>query len=99
LDRNYYRYLSTNQISRQFWQSVQLTLSEAVFDLEVAALDVACFTEALPDSVEQERIKPGAAEQADCRFLRTRRERPRGRPTEKKDEIAPRIAHPTLHGS
>ena len=50
LDRNDHGHPAANQVGRQCWQSVEATLRPAVFDRDVAALDIAGFVEASPDA-------------------------------------------------
>src|SRR5215470_18256213 len=84
-----------NQIGRQLWQAIISAFRPAVFDRHVLALDVAGFTETLPEWVQYSLFEAGcpAVEQSHHRhrgLLRARRERPRGRRTaEQRDGFAP----------
>jgi hypothetical protein len=79
LDRNNHGNAAANQIGGQCWQSVETTLGPAIFDRDVAALDIAGFVETSPDGVKSAGVTVRAAEQPDHRHrlqLRARRERP-----------------------
>src|SRR5262249_202821 len=94
--RNDYGYLAGNQLGRQLRQPVELTLSPAIFDRHVLALDIAGVLEALAECAHTVRKRIGrcTAEEPDhrhCRLLRARCERPRRRAAEKGNELA------TLH--
>jgi hypothetical protein len=71
-----------------------LIFRRAVFDHDVLALDEACFLQALAERGHQvsgicERGVPQETNNRHCRLLRTRRERPRRRAAEQRDELAP----------
>ena len=71
-----------------------LTLGPAVFDRHVLALDIAGFLQALAKCAQavRERVRRCAVEKPDHRhrrLLRARRERPRRRAAEQRDELAP----------
>src|SRR5262249_17822737 len=92
--RNDYRYLPANQFGRQLRQPLVLTLSPAIFDRHVLALDIAGVLEALPECAHtiRKRVRRSTAEEAkhrQRRLLRARRYRPRRRTAEQRDEIAP----------
>src|SRR5215472_17726033 len=79
-----------------------MTLGPAIFDRDVAALDIAGFVETSPDGVKSAGVTVRAAEEPDhrhCRLLRERRERPRGsRAAEQRDELAPsHVGHQPPH--
>src|SRR5262249_36528806 len=89
-----YGYLSANQVGRKLRQSIVLKVRPTKFDRQISTFDIAIFLQAL-----RERIghifrfarRPGA-EIADRRrrpLLPTRRDRPRGRAAEQRDELAP----------
>src|SRR5215831_16851629 len=74
-------------------QPIVLTLSPTIVERDVLTLDKARFIESLPDERNQRRVdsRRTTAEQSDhwqCTLLRPRRERPRGRAAEKRDEVA-----------
>src|SRR5262249_17236825 len=93
--RNDYRYLPANQFGRQLRQPLVLTLSPAIFDRHVLALDIAGVLEALAECAHtvRKRVRRCTAEEPDHRhgrLLCARRERPRGcRAAEQRDEFAP----------
>ncbi len=92
LNCNDHGHLPVNKVGRQRRQSIKLTFRPTIFDRDVATLNIACFVEALPDWAELASISSRTAEQADHwqrRLLRTRRELPRRRAAEQRDEIAP----------
>ena len=81
--RSDHRHLTAYQIGCEVGQSVGLVLRPAILDRHILALDVAGFTNALPEcgqivcTIGRRR----AAEEPDHRhrrLLRARRERPRG---------------------
>ena len=93
-----HRDLSADQVGRQRRQPVVLLLRPAIFDRDVAALDIAGFAQALAERVQPARVAAGggAAQEADHRQrrLRARGQRPgnrrRGRrAAEQRDELAP----------
>src|SRR6516162_5234556 len=91
--RNDYCYLPVNQFGCQLRQPLELTLSPAIFDRHVLALDIAGVLEALAECAHtvRKRVRRCTAEEPDHRhgrLLRARRERPRGRRAEQRDEIA-----------
>src|SRR5262245_53684062 len=74
-------------------QPIVLTLSPTIVERDVLTLDKARFIESLPDERNQRRVdsRRTTAEQSDhwqCTLLRTRRERPRGRAADERDERA-----------
>ena len=93
--RGNHGHLTANQIGRQCRQSIVLTLRPAIFDRHVAAFDIAGFAQALaecaPRSGAYSAGRP-AIEKPDHRhrrLLRARRQRPRRRAAEPRDELAP----------
>src|SRR5262249_22206327 len=75
-------------------QSVVLVLRPAILNRHILALDVAGFTNALPECGQKACTigrRARAAEETDHRrrLLRARRKRPRSRAAEQRDEIAP----------
>src|SRR5262249_31031122 len=92
LDCNDHSHPAANQVTGQCWQSVEATLGPAIFDRDVAALDIASFVETSPDGVKSAGFTVRAAEQPDHRhrrLLSARRERPCDRAAEQRDELAP----------
>src|SRR5262249_36677908 len=93
--RDDYRYLPANQFGRQLRQPLELTLSPAIFDRHVLALDIAGVLEALAECAHtvRKRVRRCTAEEPDhrhCRLLRACRPRPRNRRAEEqRDELAP----------
>src|SRR5262249_25593881 len=86
--------LAADQIGRQSRQSIVTTVRPAIFDRHVLPRDVAGFTEALPEwrQVLFVLVSRPAIEDPDYRYrglLRPRRNRPRRRATEQRDELAP----------
>src|SRR5262249_36829198 len=85
---------TANQVCRQFRQAVDLILGEAVCNRDVLALDIAGIFEALAECAQQvpDRFGRLVVEKPDHRhrlLLRARRERPRCRAAEQRDELAP----------
>jgi hypothetical protein len=81
--RGNYCHLSTDQIGRQYGQSIVVTLGPTVLDQHVASFDIAGLAQALPKGRGRRRIFPGrrAVKEPDHRhgrLLRPCRERPRG---------------------
>ena len=79
---------ATDQIGRQLRQPIITAFRPAVFDRHILTLDVAFFTEALPErgQVPYPKIYRDAVENPDHRhrwLLRARRERPRHRAAER----------------
>ena len=66
--------LTTNQLSREDWQSIVITFGPPIFDRHFPAFDIAGFVQALPEGCENAEgvvELPGfAAEEADHRLLR-----------------------------
>src|SRR5262249_45976081 len=84
----------TDQIGRQFLHPIVLTLRPAILDRDVLTFHKARFVEPLPERGQEgpEVVKRTETEEPDHRhprLLRARRERPRGRAAEQRDEIAP----------
>src|SRR5262249_40431618 len=83
-----------DQIGCQFRKAIEPAFRPAIFDRDVAALDIARFRQGLAQGGEAAAHQIAwrhAAEKSDhwYRLLRARRERPRGRrPTEQRDELA-----------
>src|SRR5262249_44069502 len=68
-----------------------MTIGRAIFDRDIPPFDIASLLEALPKIADLSIICMGAAEQSDqCHrwLLRARRERPRRRAAEQRDEVA-----------
>src|SRR5215831_7808730 len=91
--RSDHRHLTAYQIGCEVGQSVVLVLRPAILDRHILALDVAGFTNALPECGQIARtIGRRAAEEPDHRhrlLLGARRERPRDcRAAEQRDELA-----------
>src|SRR6516164_6121582 len=91
--RSDHRHLTAYQIGCEVGQSVVLVLRPAILDRHILALDVAGFTDAMPECGQIARtIGRRAAEEPDHwhrRLLRARRERPSSRQAaEKRDELA-----------
>src|SRR5262249_22991731 len=91
--RNDHRHLTAYQIGCEVGQSVVLVLRPAILDRHILALDVAGFTNALPECGQIARtIGRRAAEEPDHRhrrLLRARRERPRHRrAADERNELA-----------
>src|SRR5215813_13966947 len=91
--RSDHRHLTAYQIGCEAGQYVVLVLRPAILDHNILALDVAGFTKALPEcgQIACTISKRRAAEESDhrhCRLLRARREWPRCRAAEQRDEFA-----------
>jgi hypothetical protein len=89
-----YGNLATNQIGRQSGKSIVVTLCPAIFNQDIAALDVTRFAQALVKGGQTERIgfsRSGADVPNDRlrRLLRPRCERRSGCAAEQHDELAP----------
>src|SRR5262249_50338304 len=85
------RITATGSASGQSRQPVEATIGRAIFDRNVTTFDIASLLQALPNGAEHSIIELSAGKQADQRhagLLRPRRERPRGRAAEQRDEIA-----------
>src|SRR5262249_39661415 len=86
--------LSANQLGRERWQTVQLSLGPAIFDGDVLAFDVAGLLQALaecsqPVSISVRRLAVDKANHRNRGLLRARRQRPCCRRTaEQRDECA-----------
>jgi hypothetical protein len=83
-----------HQIGGKRWQAVDLALRVAIFDYDVAALDVADIAQATPECLHQLRriVRRSGSDEPDHRhgrLLRARRERPHGCAAEERDELAP----------
>src|SRR5262249_24405523 len=94
-----------NQLLRQGWQPLCITISVTVDDIEVAASDVTEPSHPLQKGVDKPYGGPTSAPTQpgnEWPLLRTRRERPRGcRAAEQRDELAPvplMEMHPIPHG-
>src|SRR5262249_29172590 len=89
--------IALNQFRDQGRKSIAATLSRTVFDNKVYPLDITELLKPLPEGVELGRIlnRRYRFQHADPpqlhRLLRARRERPRGRAAEQRNEL------PTLH--
>src|SRR5262249_40532064 len=85
---------ASDEVSRQLRQLIRLIVGEAVFNREVLALNIARRPQPLAKSAQHiaVRIRRLAVKEPDHRhrrLLRARRERPRGRAADKRDELAP----------
>src|SRR5262245_62065971 len=92
--RSDHRHLTAYQIGCEVGQSLDLVLRPAILDHDILALDVAGFTNPLPEGGQITCTigKRRTAEETDHRhrrLLRARRERPRGHAADKRDEVAP----------
>src|SRR5215831_12801752 len=92
--RSDHRHLTAYQVSCEVGQPIILILRPAILDRHILAFDVPAFANALPECGHKTCSVGGrrAAEEPDYRhrrLLRARRERPRGRAAEQRDEIAP----------
>ncbi len=93
--RSDHRHLTAYQIGCEVGQSVVLVLRPAILDRHILALDVAGFTNALPECGQKACAigKRRNAEETDhrrCRLLPSRRQRPRDCcAAEQRDELAP----------
>ena len=113
--RSDHRHLTAYQIGCEVGQSVVLVLRPAILDRHILALDVAGFTNALPECGQKAYPigrRPRATEEPDHRhrrLLRVRCERARRRTAEQRDELAPpqvdheayssRLSQPTTEGA
>src|SRR5262249_31795973 len=91
--RGQHRNLTANQIGRQALQAIVLTLARPDFDRNVLALDEAGFPQSTPEGRHHVRRRGGRAtlQHPDYRLsplLPPRRERPRRRPADQRDELA-----------
>src|SRR5262245_5191046 len=92
--RSDHRHLTAYQIGCEVAQSVGLVLRPAILDHDILALDVADFTNALPECGQKACTigrRPRAAEESyhrHRRLLRPRRERPCSCSTKERDEFA-----------
>src|SRR5262249_33772801 len=85
-------HLTADQIRRQFRQTIE-TARQPIFDCNVPAIVVAAFRAAPAERIQEIPTRTGhkGAEKPDNRhlpLLRSRRERPRSRAAEQRDEIA-----------
>src|SRR5262249_7835208 len=85
--------LAADQIGRKRRQSIMLVFCETVFDRHIAAVDITGFTQAATESGREigsviltERVEE--PDHRHCRLLRPRRERPRSRAADERDELA-----------
>src|SRR5262249_57196775 len=88
------RYAPLNEFRHERGQSINLIERIAIFDRDVPALDKTGFAKTLPERrYERRRIfrrrGPHEPNHRHRRLLRARRERPRRRAAEKRDEVAP----------
>src|SRR5262249_22778084 len=91
--RSDHRHLTAYQIGCEVGQSAGLVLCPAILDRHILTLDVAGFTKALAECVQITCTigRPRGAEEPDhrhCGLLRPRRQRPRRRAAEQRDEGA-----------
>src|SRR5262249_20775161 len=87
------RHLSTHEIGGERGQLIVLSVGPAIVQGGVLALEESGIFQALQDHRDERRVDGGrtGAENADHRhrrLLRARRERPRGRAAEQRDELA-----------
>ena len=92
--RSDHRHLTAYQIGCEVGQSLDLVLRPAILDHDIVALDVAGFTNPLPEGGQITCTigKRRTAEETDHRYrrlLRPRRERPSRRTAEQRYEFAP----------
>src|SRR5262249_54243349 len=88
--------LPAQKVGSQSWQSIFLIVRPAILDGDVFAFDESSIIQALTKGIDniREASSRSASEKSDHRhrrLLRARRERPRGRAPEQRDELA------TLH--
>src|SRR5262245_34139396 len=86
-------YSTTNQIGCQRRQLIVAALRPTIFYRQILALDIAGFLQALTEStqavfVQVRRIAAQKSDHGHRRLLRARRERPRRRAAEQRDELA-----------
>ena len=87
--------LETHQLGRQRREAIGLTFRRAIVDDEVSTFNIAEFPQPLPKGVQVCRVRDlrcrlQHANAIDLRdLLRVRRERPRGRTAEQRDELTP----------
>src|SRR5262249_25992071 len=93
--RHNHGHLTVNQFGRKHRQSIILAFRPAIFDLDVLAFGISCLFQSLAERTQADRVsgqvRRCAAEEPDHwhRGLpRTRRERPRRRAAEQRDECA-----------
>src|SRR5215475_15792314 len=89
--RSDHRHLTAYQIGCEVGQSVVLVMRPAILDRHILALDVPGFTNALPEcgQIACRRRAEEESYHRHRRLLRPRRDRPRRRTAEKRDELAP----------
>jgi hypothetical protein len=86
--------VETNQLGRKLGETLGAAVGRTVVEDEVLTFDVAELSQALSEGIEigGVRCRGGRLQQTDtidlARLLRPRRERPRRRPAEKRDELA-----------
>src|SRR5215831_10018339 len=86
-------HLASDQIGRQFWQLIVLTLPIAIFDGYIVALDITYFFQSFSERGREVRTRLGRSlvketDHGHRWLLRPRRERPRGRAADQRDELA-----------
>src|SRR5215468_3183731 len=91
--RSDHRHLTAYQVSCEVGQSIILILRPAILDRHILAFDVPAFADALPECGHKTCSVGGrrAAEEPDYRhrrLLRARRQRPRHRAPDQRDELA-----------
>src|SRR5262249_22465498 len=89
-----HRDLGAHELAYELRQAIHLTLCPAIFDADIAVFDVTGLTQPLAERGHEMSECPGrsAVEEPDHRqprLLRARREWPRGRAAEQRDELAP----------
>src|SRR5262249_5234632 len=88
-------HLASDEIGRQFWQLIVLTLRIAIFDGYIVALDITYFFQSFSERGREVRTRLGRSlvketDHGHRWLLRPRRERPCcGRAAEQRDELAP----------
>jgi hypothetical protein len=89
------RHLTPHQIGRQFREPAVVAVPPAIFDRNIAALDIAGFSEPFTEAGDESCVCFGRARMEQsyhrhCGLLRPRRERPRRRrAADQRDKIAP----------
>src|SRR5262249_53098261 len=89
-----YGYLSVHQLGCHLGKSLGLALGPAVFNGHILTLDEAGLLQALAERAQALCVHVGVIDAHksnywNCGLLRPRRERPRGRAAEERDELAP----------
>src|SRR5262249_51030795 len=89
--RDDHGYAPADNIPRQRYEPIGLTIRGAEINCHIPAFDVTGVFQGLAECRHQVRVKRLAVEKSDQRhrWLRPRRERPRDRAAEQSDELAP----------